>query len=41
MSFQISLCHRAKIIVSENEWKLTQMGRWGEGFLNSSSLLEN
>ena len=39
MSFQISLCHRAKIIVNQNEWKLTQMGR-GE-ILNSSSLLEN
>ena len=40
MSFQISLCRRAKIIVNQNEWKLTQMGRGG-GILNSSSLLEN
>ena len=29
MSFQISLCHRSKIIVNQTEWKFTQRG--GEG----------
>ena len=37
MSFQISLCHRSKIIVNQNEWKFTHTG---EGIRHSSSLLE-
>ena len=42
MSFQISLCDRAKIIVNKTEWKFTQKAGGGEGrILNSSSLLKN
>ena len=33
ISFQISLCHRVKIIVNQNELELTQMGVGGGGFL--------
>ena len=29
MSFQISLCHRSKIIVNQTEWKFTQRGGGG------------
>ena len=31
MSFQISLCHRSKIIVNQTEWKFTQRGGGGRG----------
>ena len=31
MSFQISLCHRSKIIVNQTEWKFTQRGEGGRG----------
>ena len=41
MSFQMSVCHLAKIIVNQNEWELTQMGEGGGEILDSSSLLEN
>ena len=43
MSFQISLFHRAKIVVNQNEWKFIQGGGGGV-IINSSSLpswLEN
>ena len=29
LAFQISLCHRSKIIVNQNEWKFTQSGGGG------------
>ena len=43
MSFQISLCHRSKIIVNQTEWKSSLKEGEGGGLvvLNSSSLLEN
>ena len=31
MSFQISLCHRSKIIVNQTEWKFIQIGGEGGG----------
>ena len=34
MSFQISLCHRSKIIVNQTEWKFTRGGE-GRGFRSS------
>ena len=42
MSFQISLCHRSKIIVNQTEWKssLKEGEEGGSVVLNSSSLLE-
>ena len=43
MSFQISLCHRSKIIVNQTEWKFTERGGAEEGLVvfNRSSLLQN
>ena len=42
MSFQISLCHRSKIIVNQTEWEFTQRRGEGEGeFLTVPVLLGN
>ena len=43
MSFQISLCHRSKIILNQTEWKFTQKGGagGGGGIFNSSGFLGN
>ena len=41
MSFQISLCHRSKIIVNQTEWEFTQRRGEGEGeFLTVPVCLE-